>query len=77
VARKKDKLGELRELSDANLAKEMEETYRQLFMTRLQLSTRQLANTSVPRTLRRRIAQIKTLQRERQFAAALAATGAK
>ena len=60
---------ELRELSDEELAKELEETYREQFTVRLQLSTRQQANTSVPRRMRRRIARIKTLQREREVAA--------
>lgn len=57
-------------LSDADLATELEETYRQLFTARLQVSTRQLANTSLPRKLRHRIARIKTIQRERQLTAA-------
>ena len=77
MARKGDKIHELRTLSDGDLLKEMDETYRQLFTTRLQVSTRQLANTSVPRKLRRRIAQIKTIQRERQLATAHAAVGAE
>ena len=67
--RDKQQVDELRELSDADLAKELEETYRQLFTTRLQLSTRQLANTSMPRKSRRRIARIKTVQRDRQLVA--------
>ncbi len=60
---------ELRELSDADLAKELDDTYRQLFTTRLQLSTRQLANTSLQRKVRRRVARIKTVQRERELVA--------
>ena len=60
---------ELRELADAELAKELDETYRQLFTTRLQLSTRQLANTSLQKKVRRRIARIKTVQRERELVA--------
>ncbi len=60
---------ELRELPDEDLAKELEETYRELFTVRLQLATRQQPNTSVPRRVRRRIARIKTLQREREVAA--------
>lgn len=60
---------ELREFSDEDLAKELEETYREQFTVRLQLSTRQQANTSVPKRVRRRIARIKTLQREREVAA--------
>jgi large subunit ribosomal protein L29 len=68
MARKgKQEAGELRALSEADLAKELEEAYRQLFTVRLQLSTRQLANTSQPSKVRRKIARIKTLQREHQL----------
>ncbi|MDP3766762.1 MAG: 50S ribosomal protein L29 [Dehalococcoidia bacterium] len=71
MARKgKQRSDELRELSDEDLAEELEEAYRQLFTTRLQLSTRQLANTSLPRKIRHRLARIKTVQHERELAAA-------
>jgi ribosomal protein L29 len=66
----------LRDMSDGDLAKELDETYRQLFTARLQTTTRQLANTSLPRRLRRRASRIKTILRERQLAAhATAAQG--
>ena len=79
MARKgKQRVDELRDLSDADLTKELDQTYRELFTARLQLSTRQLANTSVPRRLRTRIARIKTIQRERELAALYqAAVGAE
>jgi large subunit ribosomal protein L29 len=68
MARKtRQRVDELRGLSDEDLAKELEETYRQLFTTRLQLSTRQLANTSLARQTRRRLARIKTIQRQREL----------
>lgn len=66
---KKQQAAELRNLNDEDLAKELEETYRELFTTRLQLSTRQLANTAQARKVRTRLAQIKTIQRERELAA--------
>ncbi|MGB2695103.1 MAG: 50S ribosomal protein L29 [Dehalococcoidia bacterium] len=69
MATKSEKTDELRELSDTDLAKELETSHRQLFTTRLQLSTRQLANTSIARHVKRRIARIKTIQRERELAA--------
>ncbi len=75
MAKKREALKELRDMSDADLVKELDETHRQLFTTRLQVSTRQLANTSVPRRLKRRIAQIKTIQHERGLTAAHAASG--
>ena len=74
MARKrKQETSELRNLSDVDLVKELEDTYRQLFTARLQVTTRQLANTSLLRTLRHRLARIKTIQRERQLAAHRAA----
>ena len=69
ASKTKQRVDELRGLSDQDLAKELEETYRQLFTARLQLSTRQLANTSLARKTRRRLARIKTIQRERELAA--------
>ena len=74
MARKrKQETSELRNLSDGDLVKELEDTYRQLFTARLQVTTRQLANTGLPRKLRHRVARIKTIQRERQLAAHQAA----
>ena len=60
---------ELRSLSDADLAKQMEEAQRQLFTLRFQVATRQTANHRALRATRRKVATIKTLQRERQVAA--------
>ncbi len=65
----KQQAAELRDFNDEDLAKELEETYRELFTTRLQLSTRQLANTAQARKIRTKLAQIKTIQRERELAA--------
>lgn len=71
MARKgKQPAEELRALSTEELITEMDNTYRELFSARLQLTTRQLANTALPRKLRHRIARIKTIQRERELAAA-------
>jgi large subunit ribosomal protein L29 len=64
-----DDLMDLHKMSDEDLAKELEETHRQLFTTRLQVMTRQLANTSLPRHTRKRLARIKTIQRQRELAA--------
>lgn len=69
----KSYIEELRSKSDADLTKELGETYRQLFTVRLQLSTRQLSNVSEAGKVRQRIARIKTIQRERALAAAYAA----
>ncbi len=61
------KAGELRAMNDANLAKEMEETHRQLFTLRFQVVTRQTANHRALRDTRRKIARLKTIERERQL----------
>jgi large subunit ribosomal protein L29 len=66
----KTKVEEIRKLSDADLAKELEEAYRRLFTMRLQTETRQLTNhRELPRA-RRQIARLKTVQRERLLAKA-------
>jgi large subunit ribosomal protein L29 len=73
--KKKERADELRSMSDQDLANELAETYRRLFTVRLQLSTRQQTNTSEHAKVRRQIARIRTLQRERQLAAAYAELG--
>lgn len=56
----------LRALDDGRLGREMDDAYRQLFTLRLQVSTRQLTNVKEIGKVRRKIARIKTLQRQRQ-----------
>jgi len=74
----REEMEELRKMSETDLAKELDETHRQLFTARLQVTTRQLANTALPRQTRRRLARIKTIQRERELVAAFeAAAGGK
>jgi large subunit ribosomal protein L29 len=75
VAKKRKNAEELRAMSDEDLAKALEETYRQLFSLRLQLSTRQLSNVAEVGKVRRQIARIKTIQQARLLAEALAAQG--
>lgn len=69
----KERADGLRGMSDADLAKELNDAYRQLFTVRLRLSTRQQTNTTERAKVRRQIARIRTLQRERELAAAYAA----
>ncbi len=71
----KTKVEEARKLSDADLAKELEETYRRLFSLRLQKETHQLQNHRELPKVRRQIARLKTVQRERELARALASEG--
>ena len=69
----KERAEGLRALSDEKLAQELNESYRRLFTVRLQLSTRQQTNTTEETKVRRQIARIRTLQRERELASAYAA----
>jgi len=73
--KKKERAEGLRALSDENLEKELQETYRRLFTLRLQLSTRQSTNSAERAKVQRQIARIRTIQRERELAAAYAAMG--
>jgi large subunit ribosomal protein L29 len=61
--------GELTALDDGRLGKELEDTYRQLFTLRLQVATRQLQDVSQLGRAKRKIARIKTLQRQRELGA--------
>ena len=73
VKRANKALQELRAKSGEDLDKELGEAYRQSFTVRLQLSTRQLTNVNEASKVRRRIARIKTIQREKEQEAAFAA----
>jgi large subunit ribosomal protein L29 len=58
---------ELIEMDDTRLARELEDSYRQMFTLRLQVATRQLQNVKEIGKTKRKIAQIKTLQRQREL----------
>ena len=61
------KVEQLRPLSDAELKKELEETHRELFNLRFRLATRQLVNhREIPR-VKKKIARINTVLREREL----------
>ena len=71
MARKANqKYEELTAMDDARLGRELDDTYRQMFTLRLQVATRQLQNVKEIKKTRRRIAQIKTVQRQRELVAA-------
>ncbi len=70
MARNNPEAQELIALDDARLAKELEDTYRQLFTLRLQVATRQLQNVKTIGETKRKIARIKTIQRQRELVAA-------
>lgn len=57
---------EYREMSDEQLGAELTQTQQELFKLRFQAATEKLDAPSNLRRLRRSIARIKTIQRERQ-----------
>ena len=63
----KTKLDDIRKLSDADLGKEVEEAYCRLFSMRLQRETRQLTNYQELPKMKRHIARLKTIQRQREL----------
>ena len=66
---------ELRELNDVELANRLREYREELFNLRFQNATGQLDNTTRLRDVRRDIARLQTLLRQREIEAAEAAHG--
>ena len=64
---------EIRELTDDELAKKLEEGRAELFNLRFQMATSQLDNTARVRLVKRDIARVQTEMRARQIAADKAA----
>lgn len=69
------KASELREMSDDQLANELEDARQALFNLRFQLPTGALERTSEIQIRKREIARILTVAREREIAAQEAARG--
>ena len=67
------KYQEIRELTDEELAKKLEEGRAELFNLRFQMATSQLDNTARVTTVKRDIARVQTEMRARQIAADKAA----
>ncbi|HEX6254944.1 MAG TPA: 50S ribosomal protein L29 [Euzebyales bacterium] len=63
-------VGELRELNDVELTEQHDELKEELFSLRFQLATGQLDNPRLLKQVRRDIARVLTVQREREIAAA-------
>ncbi len=61
------KPSELREMSDEQLGFALRETQQELFRLQFQAATERLDAPSMLRKLRREIARIKTIQREREL----------
>lgn len=70
MAKPNQKFKELTDLDAARLSREMDDAYRQLFTLRVQVATRQLQNVKEIGKVRRKIARIKTLQRQRELGTA-------
>lgn len=68
---------ELRGLKDEDLAERLQESQQELFNLRFQLATNRLDNTARIGQVRKEIARIATLLREREIAAAEAMEEAK
>lgn len=62
-------VNELREMNDEQLRHELRETQQELFRLRFQAATERLDAPSNLKKLRRKVARIKTLQRERELTA--------
>ncbi len=71
------KVAELRELSDTDLETKLVEARRELFNLRFQLATGRLDNIARIPQVRREIARLLTLQRERELGADVALTEEK
>jgi large subunit ribosomal protein L29 len=69
MAKANRSFSELTDMDETRLGRELEDTYRQLFTLRLQVATRQLQNVKEIGKAKRKVARIKTLQRQRELAA--------
>lgn len=61
------KTDEIRELGDADIQQKIEEAREELFRLRFRSATQMLENPMLVRTLRRDIARMKTILREREL----------
>ncbi|MCB0096722.1 MAG: 50S ribosomal protein L29 [Caldilineaceae bacterium] len=64
------KASELRGMASAELATKLDESYQELFNLRFQRATGKLTNTARVSEVRRDIARMKTILRERELATA-------
>ncbi len=61
------RIGEIRALNSEELKKQLDDSYRELFNLRFRLATKQLTNYNEIRNVKKRIAKIKTILREREL----------
>ena len=62
------KVDKIRALSPEELAKQLEEAHRELFNLRFRLATRQLTDYNEIRRVKKKLARMKTVIRERELA---------
>jgi large subunit ribosomal protein L29 len=67
--------GELREMTDDDLAEKLRESKEELFNLRFQMATGQLANNRRLRIVRQEIARVYTILRERELGLASGPAG--
>ena len=60
-------LKEFRDLDTGELTKQLEESHQELFNLRFRLATKQLVNHREVRRVKRKIARLKTILREREL----------
>lgn len=60
------KVTEIRALKTDELKKKLDDSYRELFNLRFRLATKQLSNYHEVRNVKKKIAKIKTVMRERE-----------
>lgn len=68
---------ELIKMTAGELESKLDEAYKELFNLRFQRAQGQLSDTNALKHVRHNIARLKTVQRQRELAAKLAANGAK
>lgn len=72
----KSNVGELRRLNDAELDKQLDDLYQEQFNLRFQNASGQVKDMNRFKQVRRQIARLKSLQRERQLAGVVVKKGA-
>ncbi|MCS7253066.1 MAG: 50S ribosomal protein L29 [Armatimonadota bacterium] len=65
--KRREQLRNLRQLSTEELLKELDETRKELFMTRAQVATFSQTNVARIKLLKRKLARILTILREREL----------
>ena len=60
-------INEIRALTDEQLGEELEKTSREMMDLRFRAATNQLPDSNLPRSVRRSIARLRTVIRERQL----------